>query len=166
MKTYRYRVTLCLTHSYTVRKTKLKNIKNWSNHTSFRFNQGSKIRYWQRNRSHWKRVKTLVQECVTFAEESPYPDVQQLYDVVYAQEDYPFYLINYKSIMATIITMPRLSDTMTEGTVAAWLKKSRRQNQRRRYSSGNKTDKATMEFESFHEGTLCILVYQKAKQQR
>jgi pyruvate dehydrogenase E2 component (dihydrolipoamide acetyltransferase) len=25
--------------------------------------------------------------------------------------------------MATIITMPRLSDTMTEGTVAAWLKK-------------------------------------------
>jgi pyruvate/2-oxoglutarate dehydrogenase complex dihydrolipoamide acyltransferase (E2) component len=35
--------------------------------------------------------------------------------------------------MATII-MPRLSDTMTEGTVATWLK-SRRQNQRRRYPS-------------------------------
>ncbi|MEY4964334.1 MAG: hypothetical protein RLZZ323_1653, partial [Bacteroidota bacterium] len=25
--------------------------------------------------------------------------------------------------MATIVTMPRLSDTMTEGTVATWLKK-------------------------------------------
>jgi pyruvate dehydrogenase E2 component (dihydrolipoamide acetyltransferase) len=62
--------------------------------------------------------------------------------------------------------MPRLSDTMTEGTVAAWLKKSRRQNQRRRYCE-IETDKATMELnESFHEGTLCILVYQKAKQQR
>jgi hypothetical protein len=81
-----------------------------------------------------KRVKTLVQECVTFAEESPYPDVQQLYDVVYAKTIH-FYLINYKSIMATIITMPRLSDTMTEGTVALGLKKVGRQNQGRRYSS-------------------------------
>jgi pyruvate dehydrogenase E2 component (dihydrolipoamide acetyltransferase) len=67
--------------------------------------------------------------------------------------------------MATIITMPRLSDTMTEGTVAAWLKKSRRQNQRGDILAEIETDKATMEFESFHEGTLCISVYQK-KQQR
>ncbi|MDQ5928560.1 MAG: pyruvate dehydrogenase component alpha subunit, partial [Bacteroidota bacterium] len=37
-----------------------------------------------------QRVKDLVQECVDFAEESPYPEIQQLYDVVYAQEDYPF----------------------------------------------------------------------------
>jgi hypothetical protein len=27
--------------------------------------------------------------------------------------------------MATIITMPRLSDTMTEGTVATWLKEEK-----------------------------------------
>ena len=37
-----------------------------------------------------ERVKDLVQECVDFAESSPYPELEQLYDVVYAQEDYPF----------------------------------------------------------------------------
>jgi pyruvate dehydrogenase E1 component alpha subunit len=37
-----------------------------------------------------QRVKDLVEECVKFAEESPYPEIQQLYDVVYAQENYPF----------------------------------------------------------------------------
>ena len=35
-------------------------------------------------------VKERVQECVDFAESSPYPDKQQLYDVVYEQEDFPF----------------------------------------------------------------------------
>jgi pyruvate dehydrogenase E1 component alpha subunit len=37
-----------------------------------------------------QKVKDLVEECVKFAEESPYPEVQQLYDVVYEQENYPF----------------------------------------------------------------------------
>ena len=37
-----------------------------------------------------KRVKDLVTECEKFADESPYPDPQQLYDMVYEQEDYPF----------------------------------------------------------------------------
>jgi pyruvate dehydrogenase E1 component alpha subunit len=37
-----------------------------------------------------KKVKARVQECVDFAEESDYPPVQQLYDVVYEQENYPF----------------------------------------------------------------------------
>ncbi|MEM9142976.1 MAG: pyruvate dehydrogenase (acetyl-transferring) E1 component subunit alpha [Bacteroidota bacterium] len=37
-----------------------------------------------------KQVKERVKECEKFAEESEYPPVQQLYDVVYAQEDYPF----------------------------------------------------------------------------
>ncbi len=35
-------------------------------------------------------VKTKVQECVDFAENSAYPEVQQLYDMVYEQEDFPF----------------------------------------------------------------------------
>ena len=35
-------------------------------------------------------VKKRVAECEKFAEESPYPDKQQLYDMVYEQEDYPF----------------------------------------------------------------------------
>lgn len=37
-----------------------------------------------------ERVKNLVDECEKFAEESPFPDLQQLYDVVYEQENYPF----------------------------------------------------------------------------
>ena len=37
-----------------------------------------------------KEVKSMVKECEKFAEESPFPDPQQLYDVVYEQEDYPF----------------------------------------------------------------------------
>ena len=37
-----------------------------------------------------KRVKAKVSECEKFAEESPFPPVQQLYDMVYEQEDYPF----------------------------------------------------------------------------
>ncbi len=37
-----------------------------------------------------ERVKDLVEECATFAEESDFPEVQQLYDVVYEQENYPF----------------------------------------------------------------------------
>ena len=36
------------------------------------------------------KVKSLVEECVQFAEESPFPEIQQLYDVVYEQENYPF----------------------------------------------------------------------------
>ena len=35
-------------------------------------------------------VKKKVLECEKFAEESPYPDVQLMYDVVYEQENYPF----------------------------------------------------------------------------
>jgi pyruvate dehydrogenase E1 component alpha subunit len=37
-----------------------------------------------------KRVKDLVTECEKFAEESEFPEVQSLYDVVYEQKDYPF----------------------------------------------------------------------------
>lgn len=37
-----------------------------------------------------QRVKDKVKECEKFAEESPFPKKEQLYDVVYEQEDYPF----------------------------------------------------------------------------
>lgn len=36
------------------------------------------------------RVKERVKECEKFAEESEYPPVKQMYDMVYEQEDYPF----------------------------------------------------------------------------
>ncbi|WP_338646300.1 2-oxo acid dehydrogenase subunit E2 [Flavobacterium sp. KS-LB2] len=56
--------------------------------------------------------------------------------------------------MATIITMPRLSDTMTEGTVATWLKKVGDKVSEGDILAEIETDKATMEFESFNAGTL------------
>ncbi len=56
--------------------------------------------------------------------------------------------------MATVITMPRLSDTMTEGTVAQWLKKVGDNIEEGDILAEIETDKATMEFESFNEGTL------------
>lgn len=56
--------------------------------------------------------------------------------------------------MAELITMPRLSDTMEEGTVASWLKKVGDQIQEGDILAEIETDKATMEFESFYEGTL------------
>ena len=37
-----------------------------------------------------KEVKTKVKECADFAEESPYPQTEQMYDMVYEQKDYPF----------------------------------------------------------------------------
>jgi pyruvate dehydrogenase E1 component alpha subunit len=37
-----------------------------------------------------KRVKDIVDDSVKFAEESPYPDADELYKDVYMQEDYPF----------------------------------------------------------------------------
>jgi pyruvate dehydrogenase E2 component (dihydrolipoamide acetyltransferase) len=56
--------------------------------------------------------------------------------------------------MAEIINMPRLSDTMEEGTVATWLKKVGDKVSEGDILAEIETDKATMEFESFHEGTL------------
>ena len=59
--------------------------------------------------------------------------------------------------MATVITMPRLSDTMTEGTVASWLKKVGDKVSEGDILAEIETDKATMEFESFNSGTLLYI---------
>ena len=59
--------------------------------------------------------------------------------------------------MATVITMPRLSDTMTEGTVASWLKKVGDKVSEGDILAEIETDKATMEFESFNSGSLLYI---------
>jgi pyruvate dehydrogenase E2 component (dihydrolipoamide acetyltransferase) len=56
--------------------------------------------------------------------------------------------------MAIVVNMPRLSDTMEEGTVAKWLKKVGDAISEGDILAEIETDKATMEFESFNEGTL------------
>ncbi|MCO5725182.1 pyruvate dehydrogenase complex dihydrolipoamide acetyltransferase [Robiginitalea marina] len=65
--------------------------------------------------------------------------------------------------MAEIITMPRLSDTMEEGTVAKWLKKVGDTVEEGDILAEIETDKATMEFESFHSGTLLHIGIQEGE---
>ncbi len=59
--------------------------------------------------------------------------------------------------MAEVVTMPRLSDTMTDGVVAQWHKKVGDKVSEGDLLAEIETDKATMEFESFQEGTLLYI---------
>lgn len=59
--------------------------------------------------------------------------------------------------MAEIIRMPKLSDTMTEGTVSKWLKKVGDKIKAGEILAEIDSDKATMEFESFYDGTLLYI---------
>ena len=63
--------------------------------------------------------------------------------------------------MAEVIKMPRLSDTMEEGVVAAWLKKVGDKVSEGEILAEIETDKATMEFESFYDGTLLHIEIQE-----
>jgi pyruvate dehydrogenase E2 component (dihydrolipoamide acetyltransferase) len=65
--------------------------------------------------------------------------------------------------MATIINMPRLSDTMEDGVVAKWLKSVGDKIEEGDILAEIETDKATMEFESFHEGTLLYIGTQEGE---
>ncbi|WP_178984352.1 pyruvate dehydrogenase complex dihydrolipoamide acetyltransferase [Winogradskyella helgolandensis] len=65
--------------------------------------------------------------------------------------------------MAEVINMPRLSDTMEEGTVASWLKKVGDKVEEGDILAEIETDKATMEFESFNEGTLLHIGIQEGE---
>src|SRR5476649_2577092 len=56
--------------------------------------------------------------------------------------------------MAQIIDMPKLSDTMTVGTLVKWLKKEGDAVKTGDMLAEVETDKATMELESFFDGTL------------
>ena len=68
--------------------------------------------------------------------------------------------------MAEIITMPRLSDTMTEGVLAKWLKKVGDSISEGDILAEIETDKATMEFESFHSGELLYVGIQEGQTAR
>jgi len=56
--------------------------------------------------------------------------------------------------MAEVILMPRLSDTMTEGVIAAWHKKVGDAVKKGDLLAEVETDKATMELESYKDGVL------------
>jgi pyruvate dehydrogenase E2 component (dihydrolipoamide acetyltransferase) len=65
--------------------------------------------------------------------------------------------------MAEIVKMPKLSDTMTEGVVAAWHKKVGDKVKSGELLAEIETDKATMEFESFVDGVLLYIGIQKGQ---
>ena len=63
--------------------------------------------------------------------------------------------------MAEIVRMPKLSDTMTDGVVAVWHKKVGDTVKSGELLAEIETDKATMEFESFQDGTLLYIGSEK-----
>ncbi|TRX52416.1 pyruvate dehydrogenase complex dihydrolipoamide acetyltransferase [Fulvivirga sp. M361] len=62
--------------------------------------------------------------------------------------------IDTSDINATVITMPKMSDTMTEGTIASWLKKEGDTVRSGDILAEVETDKATMELEAYEDGVL------------
>jgi len=62
--------------------------------------------------------------------------------------------VDTSGIKAEIVLMPKMSDTMTEGVIAAWHKKPGDQVKSGELLAEVETDKATMEYESYNNGTL------------
>jgi len=65
--------------------------------------------------------------------------------------------------MAEAIKMPKMSDTMTEGVLAKWHKKVGDKIKAGDVVAEIETDKATMDFESFQEGTLLYIGVEEGK---
>ncbi len=66
-------------------------------------------------------------------------------------------------VKASVITMPKMSDTMTEGTIANWLKKVGDKVKSGDILAEVETDKATMELESYEDGTLLYVGVEAGK---
>ncbi len=60
-------------------------------------------------------------------------------------------------VNAMVITMPKMSDTMTEGTIASWVKKVGDEVSAGDILAEVETDKATMELEAYEDGTLLYI---------
>jgi pyruvate dehydrogenase E2 component (dihydrolipoamide acetyltransferase) len=71
------------------------------------------------------------------------------------KEDVPD--LDTSQINATVIAMPKMSDTMTEGTIAAWHKKVGDEVKSGDILAEVETDKATMELEAYEDGTLLYI---------
>ena len=65
--------------------------------------------------------------------------------------------IDTSGIKAEIVLMPKMSDTMTEGVIAAWHKKAGDAVKSGELLAEIETDKATMEYESYNTGTLLYI---------
>ena len=88
-------------------------------------------------------------------EEKPAPAKEE--KITAKEEKAPAEKIDTSGINATTITMPKMSDTMTEGTIASWLKKVGDEIKSGDIIAEVETDKATMELESYEDGTLLYI---------
>jgi pyruvate dehydrogenase E2 component (dihydrolipoamide acetyltransferase) len=65
--------------------------------------------------------------------------------------------------MPAEITMPQLSDTMSEGTLVKWMKKEGDKVREGEAIADVETDKATMPMEAFEGGTLAVILVQEGQ---
>ena len=65
--------------------------------------------------------------------------------------------VDASDIKASVITMPKMSDTMEEGTISSWLKKVGDKVEAGDILAEVETDKATMELEAYEDGTLLYI---------
>jgi pyruvate dehydrogenase E2 component (dihydrolipoamide acetyltransferase) len=65
--------------------------------------------------------------------------------------------VDASDVKATVVVMPKMSDTMTEGVIASWQKKVGDKVESGDILAEVETDKATMELESYEDGTLLYI---------
>ncbi len=71
--------------------------------------------------------------------------------------------VDTSGIKAEVVLMPKMSDTMTEGVIAAWHKKVGDTVKQNELLAEIETDKATMEYESYNAGTLLYIGVEAGK---
>ena len=74
-----------------------------------------------------------------------------------AEVNPPAAAVAKSSIAAVLVTMPKMSDTMQEGTISSWLKKVGDVVKTGEIIAEVETDKATMELESYEDGVLLYI---------
>lgn len=92
------------------------------------------------------------------AEPKPEPKKEEQGKPAPAKESAPAdAAVDTSGIKADIVLMPKMSDTMTEGVIAAWHKKVGDPVKSGELLAEIETDKATMEYESYNDGTLLYI---------
>jgi len=99
-------------------------------------------------------IKDLLTSTESGAESKPKEEVVEA-DSVEMNENIEE--IDTSNIKATVVTMPKMSDTMEEGIIAAWLKKEGDKVKSGDILAEVETDKATMELEAYEDGTLLYI---------
>lgn len=89
-------------------------------------------------------------------EAKPEPKEEQTAPVA-AKEEAPAKVADTSNIKASVIRMPKMSDTMTEGVLVSWQKKEGDKVKSGDILAEVETDKATMELESYEDGTLLYI---------